>query len=119
MPSRDRVRKKAEKGPRSAKRGSAKSLRKLNFQNEPWYAEAARRLSAVRRTSDDGVGSGRRAPAGIRVGPQIGSGPTRPDFDVPKPVISQVWHAFSACSGSPQFVCIVAGLIQRLRNSLC
>jgi hypothetical protein len=52
MPSRDRVHKKAEKGSRSAKRGSAKSLRKLNFQNEPWYAEAARRLSAVRRTAD-------------------------------------------------------------------
>ena len=52
MPSRDRVRKKAEKAPRSAKRSSAKSLRKLNFQNEPWYAEAARRLSAVRRTAD-------------------------------------------------------------------
>ena len=52
MPSRDRVRKKAEKGLRTPKRGSAKSLRRLNFQNEPWYAEAARRLSAVRRTSD-------------------------------------------------------------------
>jgi hypothetical protein len=51
MPS--RVRKKAEeKGSRSAKRNTAKSLRKLNFQNEPWYAEAARRLSAVRRYSD-------------------------------------------------------------------
>ena len=52
MPSRDRVRKKAEKATRGAKRGSAKPLRKLNFQNESWYAEAARRLSAVRRTSD-------------------------------------------------------------------
>jgi hypothetical protein len=52
MPSRDRVRKKAEKGSRGAKRNGAKSLRKLNFQNEPWYAEAARRLSAVRRSSD-------------------------------------------------------------------
>jgi hypothetical protein len=50
MPS--RVRKKAEKGPRNVKRSSAKPLRKLNFQNEPWYAEAARRLSAVRRSSD-------------------------------------------------------------------
>jgi hypothetical protein len=50
MPS--RVRKAAEKGQRTVKRGSAKSLRKLNFQNEPWYAEAARRLSAVRRNAD-------------------------------------------------------------------
>ena len=50
MPS--RVRKTAEKGPRRAQRGSAKSLRKLNFQNEPWYAEAARRVSAVRRIAD-------------------------------------------------------------------
>jgi hypothetical protein len=52
MPSRDRVRQKAEKSGRAAKRGSAKPLRRLNFQNEPWYAEAARRLSAVRRSSD-------------------------------------------------------------------
>jgi hypothetical protein len=52
MPSRDRVRQKAGKGGRTAKRSSAKSLRRLNFQNEPWYAEAARRLSAVRRTSE-------------------------------------------------------------------
>jgi hypothetical protein len=52
MASRDRVRKKAEKGSRSAKRSSVKPIRKLNFQNEPWYAEAARRLSAVRRNSE-------------------------------------------------------------------
>jgi hypothetical protein len=46
------VRQKAGKGTRAAKRGTVKSLRRLNFQNEPWYAEAARRLSAVRRSSD-------------------------------------------------------------------
>ncbi|MEI8151268.1 MAG: hypothetical protein WCG92_06690 [Hyphomicrobiales bacterium] len=52
MPSRDRVRKKAEKGSKNAQRGSAKTARKINFQNEPWYAEAARRISAVRRSSE-------------------------------------------------------------------
>lgn len=52
MPSRDRVRKKAEKGLKRAQRGGAKQARRINFQNEPWYAEAARRISAVRRSSE-------------------------------------------------------------------
>jgi len=44
MPSRNKQQQKTAKAPREAKRPS----RKLNFQNEPWYAAAAQRMTAAR-----------------------------------------------------------------------
>ena len=47
MPSRDRRRQKTTK---NAAAPSKPSIRKSHFEAEPWYAEAARKLSAVKRT---------------------------------------------------------------------
>jgi len=46
MPDRDRRRQKTRKNPARSK----PSVRKSHFETEPWYAEAARKLSAVKRT---------------------------------------------------------------------
>jgi hypothetical protein len=47
MPKNVQLRKPA----RDRRRGKAKPSRRLNFQNESWYAEAAQKISAVRPTA--------------------------------------------------------------------
>jgi hypothetical protein len=47
MPDRDRRRQKTTK---NAPARSKPSVRKSHFEAESWYAEAARKLSAVKRT---------------------------------------------------------------------
>jgi len=46
MPSRDRRRQKTKNHPARSKQ----RVQRSRFESEPWYAEAARKLSAVKRT---------------------------------------------------------------------
>jgi hypothetical protein len=50
MPARDRRRLKSAAA--RARAGSKSKRRNVNFQNEPWYAEAARKLSAAKKPAE-------------------------------------------------------------------
>jgi hypothetical protein len=53
MPSRNRVQQKTAKGQTATRpAGSKPRVRKLSFEKEPWYAEAARKMSASRKAAE-------------------------------------------------------------------
>jgi hypothetical protein len=53
MPSRDRKREKGTNYQTSIKRVTDQpKRRKSSFETEPWYAEAARKLSAAKKSAD-------------------------------------------------------------------
>lgn len=52
MPSRDRAQLRTAKSQAVKPVGSKTKTRKLTFETQPWYAEAARRFSAARKQDD-------------------------------------------------------------------